>query len=81
MMDDDLERTDDLLRCPFCGAGEYRIDVSRLNNMPRMDGKVSAIISVTIYHWCRAGEGRRRMMVQVVGRDREDAVAQWNARA
>lgn len=78
--DDDLERTDDLAPCPFCGAGEHRITVSRLNNAPRMDGKLSAIISVTIRHWCRADGLRRRMIVEVVGRDREDAVAQWTAR-
>lgn len=69
--------TEDLMPCPFCGAGSYDISESRLP--PKMSGP-GALISVTIRHWCDHKNGVRRT-ISVTGRDREDAREQWNTRA
>ena len=75
--------TDDLLkqlaRCPFCGAGETRIDETRLS--PRIDGKEPALISVVIRHWCQHPSFAGHHSIEVRGRDHGSAINSWNRRA
>lgn len=70
--------TDDLLPCPFCGAGETVYREERLP--PRMDGKQPSLISATVQHWCGVKPGVVASGIQFRGRTREDAVAAWNRR-
>lgn len=69
--------TDDLLLCPFCGAGETHISEQHLS--PSMKGP-GALISVTIRHWCPREPGCVGNLREVRGRDHVSALAQWNKR-
>jgi len=75
------ENTPKLLPCPFCGGGETIIKENPLNNMPRMDGKPSAIVSVEVRHWCEAVAGVVASGAAFRGRDHASAFAAWNRRA
>lgn len=70
-----------LLPCPFCGAGEIEIKEYPLNNMPRMDGRPSAIISVEVRHWCERTDGVVATGIHFRGRDHASAIAAWNRRS
>ncbi|MFZ5783971.1 MAG: Lar family restriction alleviation protein [Pseudomonadota bacterium] len=72
----------ELLPCPFCGGGTTDIEERRLNNTPRMDGRPSAVISATVFHWCPVSAGQPSgLNVSMHGRDRASAIAAWNTRA
>lgn len=65
--------------CPFCGGTNTQIDERRLS--PTMHGP-GAIISATVQHWCPVPAGQPTgLNVSMHGRDRESAIAAWNARA
>lgn len=64
-----------LLPCPFCGAGESRIDESTFWN-----GRASQLISATVKHWCWRAEGQPQSVLSISGHTRADAIAAWNAR-
>lgn len=80
-MSDSTAKHSELLPCPFCGGGETDIKAYPLNNMPRMDGKPSAIISVEVRHWCERSDGVVASLAQFRGRDAESAIGAWNRRA
>jgi hypothetical protein len=70
--------SEELLPCPFCGAGETRIDEKHMP--PRMSGP-GELIAAEVRHWCdRSGGALSRMNVVMAGRTREDVVAAWNCR-
>lgn len=65
--------------CPFCGAGETRVDEAHL--APRMN-QPGALISVTIRHWCERQPGAAHVqLIAFTGRDHEQARAAWDRRA
>lgn len=71
---------EELLPCPFCGAGETSVREIRSPGV-RMDGKPNALISVEIGHHCDKGPGHLlRQNITMAGRDRESAFAAWNRR-
>jgi hypothetical protein len=72
-MDEDVRLN--LLPCPFCGAGETRVDA---NYHPPTMSKPGSLITVKIIHWCE-GAGLRTT-ISVVGRDHIDAQNKWNQR-
>lgn len=76
-----MSDTRELKPCPFCGGGEFIVREHPLNNMPRMDGKPSAIISVEVSHWCEASPGLVASHVTFRGRDHASAFGAWNRRA
>jgi len=65
----------DLKPCPFCAAGETRIEESK-----HWTGMRSVVISATVMHWCPRPDGQPQSMLQVKGKTMEDAVARWNER-
>lgn len=69
------EETDDLLPCPFCGAGEFRVEEST-----HWTGMQSVVLSVTVRHWCPRPEGQPMSHIALAGKTREDAIARWNRR-
>lgn len=73
--------SEELKPCPFCGAGETRVEENRLRRAPTMGGGESPIVSVEIHHWCPPVEGQpRRNYIIKVGRDHQGAIAAWNRR-
>jgi hypothetical protein len=68
--------TNDLKPCPFCG-GE---DIETRDNA-YWTGKSSAILSVTINHWCITEEGHPQNIIQIKGNNRQEAINKWNTRA
>ena len=67
---------DDLLPCPFCGAGE-----TRFHESTHWTGLSQSVISVRIHHWCPREEGQPSSHMEIAGRTRADAIAKWNTRA
>lgn len=63
--------------CPFCG-GHAEIRETRLS--PRMDGKVPALVSVEVRHWCADMPGMVASHINFRGRDHASAIAAWNRR-
>lgn len=79
---DKILNNSELKNCPFCGTlNETFIETNYLNKQPRMDGKLSAIISVDIRHWCPniPGNPSQRVIIKT-GRDRQSAIDIWNMR-
>ena len=61
--------------CPFCGAGETRVDEST-----HWTGMRSQVISARVRHWCAREEGQPSSVLEIAGKTREDAVRKWNQR-
>ena len=68
----------ELKPCPFCGAGETRIQEG---GKVWSGMKYSAPTSVSVIHWCPAIQGQPSRMIERIGRDEESAIAAWNRRA
>lgn len=69
----------ELKLCPFCGgSGET---IFQENGRQWLGMRYSQPVSVSIRHWCEPVEGQPKRMIERVGRDRESAIAAWNARA
>lgn len=67
-----------LAPCPFCGAGETRVDTHYTS--PKMNAPGS-LISVVIHHWCPPlTAGAHWHHIEVRARDFEPAIHQWNTR-
>lgn len=64
-----------LLPCPFCGAGEYRID-----RHTYWTGMRSSLLSVSLRHWCAKGALLHAGM-EFRAKTMEEAAARWNERA
>lgn len=64
----------ELLPCPFCGAGETRIDEKVF-----WTGRSNTIISVTVMHWCPRSP--LQSLLQLTAKTREEAIALWNRRS
>ena len=62
-----------LLPCPFCGAGESRIDHQNM-----WTGMRNQLVCVHIRHWC---EKPSRSHLCITANTEEEAVAEWNKRA
>lgn len=67
---------DELLPCPFCGAGETRLD-----RKTHWTGMSSVPLSTRIMHWCPRKDGQPQSFLQVAGKTDSDAISAWNARA
>lgn len=67
---------DELLPCPFCGAGE-----TRFHEVGHWTGMQSVVIAVRIKHWCPRADGQPQSNFEIAGKTREDAIAHWNKRA
>lgn len=63
----------ELLPCPFCGAGESRIDHQNM-----WTGMRNQLVCVHIRHWC---EKPSRSHLCITANTEEEAVAEWNGRA
>ncbi|MFV0673621.1 hypothetical protein [Variovorax sp. tm] len=63
----------ELLPCPFCGAGESRIDHQNM-----WTGMRSQLVCVHIRHWC---EKPSRSHLCITANTEEEAVDEWNKRA
>lgn len=64
-----------LAPCPFCGAGETRIDETT-----HWTGMRSVVVSARVMHWCPRKEGQPQSLIQIAGRDAGSAAAAWNER-
>ena len=62
-----------LLSCPFCGAGESRIDEKRY-----WTGMRSQIVSVELRHWCEGAKFRSYLCIR--GQTRDEVIEKWNTR-
>ncbi len=69
--------TNQLLPCPFCGAGETQI---RENGRIWNGVTYTKPTSVSVLHWCERPEGQPFCTLEKIGRDRESAIAAWNRR-
>lgn len=67
-----------LLPCPFCGAGETRIEPGTRVWMGTRYGEPA---SYSVRHWCGKVDGQPSRMIERVGRDEASAIAAWNRRA
>lgn len=67
--------TDDLLPCPFCGAGTT---IVQPNNY--WTGMSSQVISVEIRHWCEKPTGIQGSGITMRAKTEEEARAKWNNR-
>lgn len=76
----EIAPTERLLPCPFCKAGEHRIDVQWLNRAPSMGGNPNSIVSATVIHWCEKQDGQPQSIIKITGRDEESAIRLWNTR-
>jgi hypothetical protein len=70
---------EEILPCPFCNAGETRVDETHLPGVV-MSGKPRALVSVTVRHWCGPLPGVVGSHIEYRGRDHASAVAAWNRR-
>ena len=70
--------SDNLLPCPFCGAGKT---LFHENSKMWTGQKWSKPISVSVQHLCEAVPGQPNRMIERVGRDLPSAIAAWNRRA
>lgn len=68
---------EELLPCPFCGAGETSI---RENGKVWTGMKYSEPSSVSVLHHCEKIEGQPSRSIERVGRDLTSAIAAWNRR-
>lgn len=68
--------SDELLPCPFCGAGETKIHETQY-----WTGLQSIVIAARVHHWCVRGAGQPGSRMEIAGKTREDAIANWNGRA
>ncbi len=67
------------LSCPFCGAGEFNMDVSK--TPPTMDGRGGDILSARLQHWCEKTDTRRlNCHMSIGGRTVQEAIDLWNTR-
>jgi hypothetical protein len=73
-----MDQIDDLLPCPFCGAGRTQIVE---NDRPWLGTKYGPPVSISIRHWCDNPNGKLSRMMERVGRDLSDAKRAWNMRA
>lgn len=70
------KRPADLNPCPFCGdAGEWGDRAQTY-----WTGMRSAPLSHSILHWCEKIPGVLHCFMEVRGKTRDEAVAQWNTR-
>lgn len=67
--------SDQLKSCPFCGGGETHVRESTF-----WTGMRNEVVSANVMHWCERQEGQPQSVLQLVGRDRESAIAIWNGR-
>lgn len=65
----------ELQPCPFCGAGENRLDISR-----HWTGMRFQPISYALRHWCVKQNGVIGCHLEFRGKTREAAIRQWNTR-
>ena len=71
------DTTPSLLPCPFCGAGETRID-----EQTYWTGMRSQVSSVNLRHFCAdADDAFVKASITIRARTREQAAAAWNTRA
>jgi len=75
MTEDELKAS--LKPCPFCGAGETRVDE---NYYWQGGNRPSQLISVVIHHWCGKLPGQITNHIEFRGRDHESALLAWNRR-
>jgi len=66
--------TTELSPCPFCKAGETRID-----EQTYWTGMRSQILSVSVKHWCP--KSPLTSFIEMKAKTKEEAVALWNTRA
>ncbi len=67
---------DKLAPCPFCGAGENRIDESNF-----WTGQSNKLISVTVMHWCEQEEGNLQSIIKIKRKTEKEAINAWNKRS
>lgn len=64
--------------CPFCGAGESRIDESTMRK-----GRRLIVTSVCVRHWCKpniVAVGVWSPHIEMRAKTREQAIEIWNTR-
>jgi len=69
---------EELLPCPFCGAGETSIVE---NGKMWLGMRYSEPISVSVRHHCPPVAGQPSRMIERIGKDEASAIAAWNMRA
>lgn len=73
-----MTEAEQLLRCPFCGAGTTLI---KENGKVWNGMKFGEPSSVAVQHWCEPTPGQPSRMIERVGRDEASAIEAWNRRA
>lgn len=67
--------TDDILACPFCGAGTTVVEPQTY-----WTGMRSEIISVEVRHWCEATTGVQGSRITMRAKTEQEARSKWNKR-
>lgn len=75
MTEDELKAS--LKPCPFCGAGETRVDEKYLWQGGLRPSQLTAVV---IRHWCDKLPGQIQNHIEFRGRDHESAQIAWNRR-
>ena len=69
--------TPELKACPFCGAGETRLQE---NGKMWTGMRYSEPVSVSVLHYCTPVAGQPSRAIERIGRDEASAIEAWNRR-
>ena len=76
-MSQDVQAIEEILSpCPFCDDGTTQVQESTM-----WTGMRNIVVSVRVRHWCARKDGQPQSVLEVAGKTRVDAIANWNFRS